>query len=77
MPLVVEEGCLIRKDKACIQNMAYKSQSVPDVDDTPKVNPKDIIKWAITEYKRAYAKLVKDGYPEALAMKLAQESVLK
>ena len=77
MPLVVEEGCLIHKAQACVRNVAYKSRTVPDVDDTPKVNPKDIIKWAITEYKRAYAKLVKDGYPAALAMKLAQESVLK
>lgn len=77
MPLVVEEGCLIRKDKACIRNMAYKSQTVPDVDDAPKINPKDIIKWALDEYTKTYNRLVKDGYPEALAAKLAKEAVMK
>lgn len=77
MPLVVEEGCLIRKDKACIRNMAYKSQTVPEPEEVPKVNPKDIIKWALDEYTKTYNRLVKDGYPEALAAKLAKEAVLK
>lgn len=77
MPLVVEEGCLIRKDKACIRNMAYKSQSVPEPEEVPKVNPKDIIKWALDEYTKTYNRLVKDGYPEALAAKLAKEAVMK
>lgn len=77
MPLVVEEGCLIRKDKACIRNMAYKSQTVPEPEEVPKVNPKDIIKWALDEYTKTYNRLVKDGYPEALAAKLAKEAVMK
>lgn len=66
MPLVVEEGCLIRKTQACMRNMAYKSQTVPDVEDTPKVNPKDMIKWALDEYNRVYNQLVSEGYPAAL-----------
>ena len=74
MPLVVEEGCLIRKTQAC---MACKSQIVPDEEDAPKVNPKDMIKWALDEYNRVYNQLVNEGYPAALAMKVAKESVLK
>ncbi len=77
VPLVVEEGCLIRKAQACMRNMAYKSQTVPDVGGLPKVNPKDIIKWALDEYMKTYNQLVKDGYPEALAAKLAKEAVTK
>lgn len=77
MPLVVEEGCMIRKAQACMRNMAYKSQTVPNVDDTPKVNPKDVIKWALDEYNCVYNQLVSEGYPAALAMKVAKESVLK
>jgi len=77
MLLAVEEGCMIRKTQACMRNMTYKGQIVPDVDDTPKVNPKYIIKCALDEYNRVYNQLIKDGYPAALAMKIAKESVLK
>jgi len=57
--------------------MAYKSQTVPEPEEVPKVNPKDLIKWALDEYTKTYNRLVKDGYPEALAAKLAKEAVMK
>ena len=77
IPLVVEEGCLIRKAPQCMKNMAYKSQTVPEPEEATKVNPKDLIKWALDEYMKTYNQLVKDGYPEVLAAKLAKEAVTK
>lgn len=77
MPLVVEEGCLIRKAQQCMQNIAYKSQTVPEPDEPPKVSPKNLIKWALDEYLKTYNQLVRAGYPEALAAKLAKEAVTK
>ena len=76
MPLVVEEGCLIRKDKACIRNMAYKSQTVPDVDDTIQVDPKTVMKMTLQEYRKAYKQLIAQGYPDAMADKLAQQMTM-
>lgn len=77
MPLSLEEGGMIYKSSACMRNMAYKSVEVPDETGTPAVKPKDIIKWALDEYNRTYNKLLNDGYPAALAMKAAKDSVLK
>ena len=77
IPLVVEEGCLIRKAQACMRNMAYKSQTVSEPEEAPRVNPKDLIKWALDEYMKTYNQLVKDGYPEALASFAAKKAVTK
>lgn len=77
MPLVVEEGCLIRKAQACMRNMAYKSQTVPDVDDTPTLPPKEVAKYALKEYRKLYLALIKQGYPEEMAHKAAQKGVIK
>lgn len=71
MPLVVEEGHLIRKSQACMRNIAYRSQTVPDEVEQPKVKPKDLIKWCLTEHN----KLLSEGYPAAIATKAILEGL--
>lgn len=68
MPLVVEEGKLIRKDDACIK-ATYGAKSV--VEDEISVDPAQLIKLTIKEYRKVYSKLTKDGYPDAMAHELA------
>ncbi len=68
--LAVLGGKLIYKCEAC-----FSQQGI--VSDTPThaVDPKEIIKFAISEYRRIYKELVKQGIPEVLADKLAQKEV--
>jgi hypothetical protein len=68
--LAVLGGKLISKCEAC-----FSQQGI--VSDTPTVEPKEIIKFAISEYRRIYKELVKQGFPEPIADKIAQEEVLK
>lgn len=75
IPLVVEEGSLIKKAEQCLKNIAYRSQTVPEPAEKPIIKPKELIKWALNEYTKTYNQLIRDGYPEALAIKFAKEAV--
>jgi hypothetical protein len=63
-------GPIISKCGACL-----KKQGV--VEDIPSVKPKELMKYAVLEYRRIYFELIKQGIPEALADKMAQEEVLR
>lgn len=69
-PLAVYCGNLLSKCDACFSQHGI-------VSDTPTVEPKEIIKFAISEYNRIYKDLIKQGVPAGLAEKLAQKEVLK
>ena len=69
-PLAVMSGYLISKTKACIAKQGT-------VEDAPIVPPKELIKFAVTEYRKIYKSLLAQGIPESLADKMAQAEVLK
>lgn len=73
MPLEIVEGTLVKKDTACIKATAgFPSE----VEDTIQVDPKTVMKMTIQEYRKAYNKLIGQGYPDAMADKLAQQLIL-
>lgn len=76
LPLVVEEGCLIRKAPQCLRNMFQRGLTVTEPD-VPQINPKELMKWTMDEFDKIYKNLLTAGYPDALAMKTAREHVLK
>jgi len=52
-----------------------KKQGV--VEDVPTAPPKDLMTYAIKEYRKLYQNLLRQGFPEPIADKIAQEGVLK
>lgn len=74
MPLDTVEGVLVKKDFACIKATAgFKSL----VEDSPiQVDPKAVMKMTMQEYQKIYRQLLAQGYPDAMANKLAQQAVL-
>ena len=74
VPLTVEQGWVVNKCAACA-NVGRRNR-VEVTDDDVKVNPKDIIATVLAEYDKAYKALVAQGFPEAIAVKLAQKSLL-
>lgn len=75
MPLDTCEGHLVKKDIECYRATAgYASV----VEDTPEVNidPRDIMRLTIQEYRKVYNALIAQGYPANMADKLAQQSIL-
>ena len=47
------------------------------VEDVSTVPPKDLMAYAIKEYRKLYQDLLHQGFPEPIADKMAQEGVLK
>lgn len=72
MPLEVTEGVLVKKDYACSRATAG---FVSEVEDGVHVDPKAVIKATIDEYKKIYHSLIKQGYSEVIAEKLAQQTL--
>lgn len=69
---------MVLKTKACVKAMCGYSSTVHESKQTKsKPNPKEIIKYAVNEYRKAYEQLTRDGYPDKLADKLAKDVVLK
>ncbi len=52
-----------------------KKQGV--VEDVPTVPPKDLMTYAVKKYRKLYRDLLRQGFPEPIADKIAQEEVLK
>jgi hypothetical protein len=63
-------GVLISKCPACL-----KQQGV--VEDVPTVPPKDLMTYAVKAYRKLYQDLLRQGFTEPIADKMAQEEVLK
>ena len=74
MPLNVTEGILINKCPACCKATAGFKSVVEDSE--VRVNPKDIMKLTMQEYRRIYRQLMDQGYPANMADKLAQQTIL-
>lgn len=75
MPLESQEGILIKKDVMCIKATAGFAVEVAD-EPAVKVDPKSVMKMTMQEYRKVYKQLVSQGYPDAMADKLAQQYLL-
>ena len=76
MPLLTEESQLVVKTHTCIKTTAGINSTVTDEADIVQVDPKLIMKTTLDMYKKYYKSLISQGYPEALADKVASEYVL-
>lgn len=74
MPLDVELGSLVKKTRQCVKNMARFSTHV---EDEIQINPAMIMKATIAEYDKLRKSLLAQGYPAAIAEKVAREGVCK
>lgn len=68
----------VLKTEACRRAVAgFDDRIDPEPDVTIKVDRKEVMKYAVTQYRKAYLKLIDEGYVDMLADKFAKESVLK
>lgn len=74
MPLDVEQGYIARKCQQCVKDGFSRHAEIEE--DSVKVNPKDVMKATLSEYRKAYKSLIAQGYPDAVADKLAQKVLL-
>lgn len=77
--LDTSNGTLINKARACEKATAGFNSVVTDVEEQtqiPPVDPKLIIKTTITEYNKVRKQLISQGYPEAVAEKVASQYIL-
>lgn len=73
MPLDMVEGILVKKDMACVRATAGFTS---EVEDGIQVDPKTVMKLTLQEYRKAYKQLISQGYPDAMADKLAQQMTM-
>ena len=73
MPLDTVEGTLVKKDMACVRATAG---FISEVEDDIQVDPKTVMKLTLQEYRKAYKQLIAQGYPDAMADKLAQQMIM-
>lgn len=77
--LSTSQGTLVNKTRTCekatagFRSVATDIEEVPPV---PTVEPKVLIKHTIAEYNKVRQQLISQGYPEAIAAKLAEQYVL-
>lgn len=75
--LSTEEGTLIKKARACQKAMAgFDIEAGPKDETGPAVDPKKLMKLTITEYNKVRKQLLGQGYPEAIADKLAYDYIM-
>lgn len=74
MPLEAEQGYVAVKCSQCVKNGLTRRAEV--VDEEVQINPQDIIKATLSEYRKVYKQLLAQGYPESIADKLAQKVLL-
>ena len=73
MPLEVSEGILVKKDMLCIRTTAGFSSVV---DEPVHVDPKELMKLTVQEYRKNYKSLIAQGIPDAMADKLAMQATI-
>lgn len=73
MPLDMIEGILVKKDMACVRATAGFTS---EVEDDIQIDPKAVMKLTLQEYRKAYKQLIAQGYPDAMADKLAQQMIM-
>lgn len=77
--LSTENGAFVVKARACQKAVCGFKSVVKDVEDKeegPTVDPKLLMKTTLQEYIKTKKKLLSQGYPEAIADKVAQQYVL-
>lgn len=74
IPLQTEEGYVAVKCPQCVKAGFVHREEI--VDEPVQIDPKDIIKATLSEYRKTYKQLLADGYPEAMADTLAQKVLL-
>lgn len=67
---VASIGVLIQKSAKCLSKQGT-------VEEPLVVSPKALVTYAVKEYRKLYLALIKQGLPDYLADKAAQEEVLK
>lgn len=72
MPLDLFDGVLIKKTEDCIRATCGFKSEVKD-EDIIQADPKTVMKLTLQEYRKAYNKFIKQGYPDAIADKMAQQ----
>lgn len=78
MPLSVEQGYVVSKCPQCVKAGLSRHAEVTEEtgNATANINPKDVIKATVTEYRKAYKSMIAQGYPDVVADKLAQKVLL-
>lgn len=76
--LDVSMQTLVNKCDACKKATSGYKSIVEDANESPEptVSPKTVVKTAINEYIKAYKSFIKQGYPDAIAEKLAKEYLI-
>jgi hypothetical protein len=77
--LDTSQGTLVNKTRACERATVGYNSIVEDVEEQPvmpQVSPKTLIKTTISEYNKIRKQLISQGYPEAIAEKVASEHLL-
>lgn len=69
------QGTLVVKTRACVKAGCGFASVVED-NPAPAVEPKELMKLAIDEYRKTYKNLINQGYPEAIADKIARQYLL-
>lgn len=75
MPLDLFDGVLIKKTEECLRATAGFKCEIKD-DEAIQVDPKTVMKVTLQEYRKVYKKLVAQGYPDAVADKMAQQMTM-
>lgn len=75
VPLQTEEGYIAVKCPKCVKAGFVHREEIA-ADESVQIDPKDIIKATLSEYRKTYKQLLADGYPEAMADTLAQKVLL-
>ena len=77
LPLEVREGNIAKKCPECVQDgHSRKAEIVDDDNNDVKVDPKDVMRATLSEYRKVYRSLITKGYPDVVADKLAQKALL-
>ena len=80
--LVVDQAVLILKCKDCLNAPLFSTQHIVEEfsreeTSAPMVPVRDIVRGAVTEYKKVYKDLLNQGYPHNIIEKIATDIVVK
>ena len=78
-PLTVSSGIMIHKADDCLakKGIVEDKPVIESKPALPAIPTKEIMKYAITQYKSIYNELLMNNIPDKLAQKYAMEEVLK
>lgn len=74
--LDTSQGTLVNKVRACEKASAGFTSVVTEPEEAPAVSPKTLMKHTIAEYNKLRKQLISQGYPDAIAERVASEVLL-